>query len=80
MWSFRSTASSAVRKKTSCNTSPKLIQGIFAQTDVDDEVSTASYTMLTVTSECCVPPGLDFEDVGSSVVRYFVSNSLLWGL
>ena len=39
--------------------------------------------MLTVTSwrsECCVPSGLDFEAIGDSVVRYFVSNYLLWGL
>ena len=52
------------------NTSPKLIQGIFAY-------STASYTMLTVTlcrSECCVQSGLDFEATGDSVVSYFVSN------
>ena len=67
----------------SCNTSPKLIQGIFALKDVANALSTASYTMLTVTSyrsECCVPSGLDFEAAGDSAVRYFVSNYWLQGL
>ena len=69
-------------------TSPKLIQGTFAQTDVANEVSTpkvvsrltASYSMLTITlysSECYVLSGLDFEAAGDSVVHYFVSNYLL---
>ena len=33
--------------------------------------------MLTVTSECCVPSGHDFEAAGDSVVRYFVCDYLL---
>ena len=71
-----------------CNTSPKLIQGMFTYTDVANEVRfpkvvsrlTTSYSMLTVTSyssECCVPSGLDFEAAGDSVVHYFVPNYLL---
>ena len=46
-------------------------------------MSTASYTMFTVTScrsECCVPSGLNFDAPGDSVVRYFVSKYLLQGL
>ena len=68
-----------------------LYQGIFAWTDVANEVNipkvvsrlTASYSMLTITlysSECCVPSGLDFEAAGDYVVNYFVSNYLLRGL
>ena len=67
----------------SCNTSPKLIQSNFAWKDVDNVVSTVSYTMFTVTScrlECCVPSGLDFEAAGDSIVRHFVCNYLLRGL
>ena len=44
---------------------------------------TASYSLFTATSyssECCVPPGLDFEAADDYVVRYFVSNYLLRGL
>ena len=54
VWSLRSTALSATRiwSKKHCviRTSPKLIQGIFAYKDVANVVSTASYTMLIVTS------------------------------
>ena len=68
-----------------------LHQGIFAWTDVANEVSipkvvlrlTASYSMRTITSyssECCVPSRLDFEAAGDYIVCYFVSNYLLWGL
>ena len=87
-WSLKSTASSAMR--ISCKKLRVVLHHNYYKAslhrrtlrDVTNAVSTASCTMLTVTScrSDCVPSGLDFETAGDSVVRYFVSNYFLRGI
>jgi len=83
-WNLRNTVASAMHigGKKLCVILHRLLQGIFALTNVANGACTASYTMLMVTwclSECCVPVKDSTSKPLVVTVPFHLSNYLIQG-